>query len=140
MSDICIKVTVEPVYDMTLTADLPFDVAVRLESIQGIGIAGVAVNDESHLVVTLSNGAIIDAGETWPAASVAAAIAAGAAFTFTQVAPAQNWYVQHNLNRPAPDVNISVAGEKVSADVSYTDNNNLIVLFTTPVAGVAQIN
>lgn len=71
---------------------------------------------------------------------LAAAIAAGTTFVYDQTVPTDTWYINHNLNRRYPDVNIVIDGDKVSADIHYTDDNNLIVTFTIPLAGTARIN
>ena len=62
MSDINIAVTVDAGLDVRVTAEPRFDIAVGLESVQGIGVQSLAVNEAGHLLVTLSNGVIIDAG------------------------------------------------------------------------------
>lgn len=83
MSDICVTVTIEPPYNIDVSVDPPYELDVRLESIQGIGVAGVAINELGHLIVTLSNGSTLDAGSvaTLVSAETTRAQAAEAALT-----------------------------------------------------------
>lgn len=87
---------------------------------------------------------LVDAtqGPPGPASTVPGPPGPGAEpFLFVQSPAVTPWAVQHNLDAPFPHVTVvDEAGYKIGADVHYIDNNNLIILFTVPVAGSAQIS
>lgn len=61
-------------------------------------------------------------------------------FVFTQSVAAAKWEIQHNLDK-YPSVSIvDSAGTEVVGDVQYTDQNNIVILFTAPFSGKAYLN
>ena len=50
------------------------------------------------------------------------------------------WSVSHNLGKLPSVTVVDTAGSVVVGDVSYTDNNNLIVTFNNSFSGEAYIN
>ncbi len=56
----------------------------------------------------------------------------------TQSTPAQVWEVAHHFG-VQPLVNVLVSGETVEAAVSHPDEENTLITFGTPTAGVAHL-
>jgi hypothetical protein len=57
-----------------------------------------------------------------------------------QINPSRVWEIAHNLEK-YPSVTIfDFSGAEVEAEVSHTDTNNLIVTFSVPFAGYADLN
>lgn len=64
----------------------------------------------------------------------------GGAFVHTQSEAAAQWTVTHNLNKK-PTVVVLLTGESVpvTTDVTYVDNNSLLLDFPSPVTGSVHI-
>lgn len=61
-------------------------------------------------------------------------------FVFTQSAPANPWYINHNLNK-FPSVSMVLSTGQVGiADVNYVDANNLTITFSGDESGKAYLN
>lgn len=61
-------------------------------------------------------------------------------YMFQQRVPASVWYVKHNLDK-YPSVTVVDSGENVViGEVTYVDNNNLIISFTAEFSGKAYMN
>jgi hypothetical protein len=61
-------------------------------------------------------------------------------FVFTQASAAASWSVTHNLGG-FPSVTLAdPSGNVMIAGVQYINNNQVIVTFSTPVAGSAYLN
>ena len=56
------------------------------------------------------------------------------------VVPATTWNVQHNLNTYPVVTVLDPNGAEVSADVTYTDMNSVVVTFAVPFAGTVWLN
>lgn len=69
-----------------------------------------------------------------------AAFAADANFVFIQIAAANVWTVNHNLNKYPSVTIVDSAGAVVIGDVHYTDTNSLTVTFSAPFGGQAILN
>jgi len=61
-------------------------------------------------------------------------------FTFFQNSGAATWTIAHNLNKFPSVMITTAAGEKVEADVSHTDKNNLTISFSGAISGYAYLN
>lgn len=61
-----------------------------------------------------------------------------AAFVFTQEIPQNTWTIMHNLGYD-PSVSVIVGGEEVDADVDFPTNNEVVVTFNSPEAGMARL-
>lgn len=62
----------------------------------------------------------------------------GTSYVHEQTAPSASWLVQHNLQR-YPAVVLLVSGEYVTTDITYLDENALVLTFPQPVAGFAYL-
>lgn len=59
------------------------------------------------------------------------------AFIFTQSAPNSTWVITHNQGR-YPQVRVfDTANSEMDGDVSYPSNNQIVIRFSAPFAGVA---
>ena len=62
-------------------------------------------------------------------------------FEFVQATPATVWNVTaHNMNKKPSVSAEDTLGEDIIGEVTYTDLNNLIITFSAPIAGTAQLN
>jgi|TARA_B110000858_G_scaffold67086_1_gene77936 hypothetical protein len=61
-------------------------------------------------------------------------------FTFTQVAPALVWAVNHNLGKNPSVSIVDPNDQEVFAQVNYIDTNSLTITFSSAQAGKAYIN
>lgn len=64
----------------------------------------------------------------------------GGSFEFSQDVAAASWYITHGLGRYPEVTIVTIAGERVYADVSYPDENSVYIEFPTPIAGKAVCN
>jgi hypothetical protein len=61
-------------------------------------------------------------------------------YTHTQAIASPTWAIQHNLGK-RPSVSIQdTAGSQVVGSVEYIDENNLVVTFSAPFSGRADLN
>lgn len=61
-------------------------------------------------------------------------------FTFTQTTPAQEWVIQHNLDKfPAVTI-VDSAGSVVIGDITYIDKDNVKLTFKGAFSGKAYLN
>lgn len=72
--------------------------------------------------------------------SVALGITSDAAFVYTQTTPIAAWRIAHNLGKYPAVTTMDSAGNQIIGDVTYTDPNNLVVTFTSNIAGKAYLN
>jgi hypothetical protein len=64
---------------------------------------------------------------------------AGAAFVFTQSAPASTWTINHNLGY-VPSVEMFDSGsQEVDAAVSHPNANQTVIVFSVPLSGFARL-
>lgn len=61
-------------------------------------------------------------------------------FTYTQTTPSMVWYVTHNLNMIPNVFTEDQTGEDIDGVVTIIDNNNLMIAFSTAVAGKAYLS
>jgi hypothetical protein len=61
-------------------------------------------------------------------------------FVHDQGMPSNTWSIAHNLGKLPSVTVVDTAGSVVVGDISYTDNNNLIVTFNDSFSGEAYIN
>jgi hypothetical protein len=61
-------------------------------------------------------------------------------FTFSQPTPAASWLITHNLNGFPSVTTTDLAGNVIVGQVQYLNANTVLVVFSTPVAGVAYLN
>jgi hypothetical protein len=61
-------------------------------------------------------------------------------FVHDQGMPSNSWSIAHNLGKLPSVTVVDTAGSVVVGDISYTDNNNLIVTFNDSFSGEAYIN
>lgn len=62
-------------------------------------------------------------------------------FTHTQSASASSWTINHNLGKkPSVTITTLATGAQVIGEVTYTNNNTLVVSFAAAVSGIAHLN
>jgi len=64
----------------------------------------------------------------------------GASYTHSQMVPAADWTITHNLARFPSVTVIDSAGSTVVGDVEYLSNNAIAVHFNAAFAGTAYLN
>lgn len=65
---------------------------------------------------------------------------AGTTFIYAQSTPSSTWEIQHNLNKFPSVTIIDSAGTVVIGQVSYIDNDNILVEFSSGFSGKAYLN
>ena len=63
-----------------------------------------------------------------------------ASFTYTQTTPVTAWSIKHDLGKYPSVTTMDSAGNQIIGDVTYTDLDNLVVTFTSKIAGKAYLN
>lgn len=63
-----------------------------------------------------------------------------ARYTYTKIAPADIWEVEHNLGKFPSVTVVDSAGSVVQGEIEYIDRNNVRVTFTGAFAGFAYLN
>ena len=62
-------------------------------------------------------------------------------FTHTQSSAASSWTINHNLGKkPSVTVTTAATGAQVIGEVTYTNNNSLVVSFEASFNGIAHLN
>lgn len=61
-------------------------------------------------------------------------------FTFTQTTPAQEWVIQHNLDKFPSVTIVDSAGSVVIGDITYIDKDNVKLTFKGAFSGKAYLN
>jgi len=62
-------------------------------------------------------------------------------FTHTQNASSNSWTINHNLGKkPSVTITTLATGAQVIGEVTYTNNNTLVVSFAAAVSGIAHLN
>lgn len=61
-------------------------------------------------------------------------------FVFTQGTAAREWTIQHDLNKFPSVTVVDSAGTVVIGEISYVDNNTIILHFSGAFSGVAYLN
>lgn len=61
-------------------------------------------------------------------------------FIYTQVTPSLMWNINHNLNKVPSVFAEDPEGNDINGVIEIVDNNNLRILFNTPVAGRAYLS
>lgn len=60
--------------------------------------------------------------------------------SFEQAIAADEWIIQHNLNKYPSVTVVDSAGTKIVGDIKYVDKNNITIKFTTDTLGTAYLN
>lgn len=115
----------------------------------------ITVGDNSQTVTTTApgpQGLQGPAGEAGPQGPAGAAGAAGpqgpageagrshSTYIHQQQVSSNTWTILHNLDCFPPVQVVDSAGNEVIGDVDYTNNNQLVLTFTSAFAGVAYLN
>ena len=82
------------------------------------------------------NGVILIGNQT----SAELGIVNDASFTYTQTTPVTAWSIKHDLGKYPSVTTMDSAGNQIIGDVTYTDLDNLVVTFTSKIAGKAYLN
>lgn len=61
-------------------------------------------------------------------------------YRHNQVAPSRVWNVEHHLGKYPSVTIMDTAGMEYEAEVQHTDQNNILITFSDPFAGYADIN
>ncbi len=100
-----------------------------------------SANDYYDIALTSksSNGTIVD--EQFYSIILYAGLSGDKTFTHTQTASAASWTINHNLGKkPSVTVTTLATGAQVIGEVTYTNNNTLVVSFAAAVSGIAHLN
>jgi hypothetical protein len=60
-------------------------------------------------------------------------------YTHTQSIPSNTWTIPHNLNGHPTVVVLDSAGTQCEGNISYTDNNIMVVTFSAAFSGIAYV-
>ena len=100
-----------------------------------------SANDYYDIALTSksNNGTIVD--EQFYSIILYAGLSGDKTFTHTQTASAASWTINHNLGKkPSVTVTTLATGAQVIGEVTYTNNNTLVVSFAAAVSGIAHLN
>lgn len=61
-------------------------------------------------------------------------------YTFTQARASTRWEVSHNLGKYPSVTIVDSAGTQLVGEVTYTDENNIVITFTAAFSGKAYLN
>ena len=61
-------------------------------------------------------------------------------YTFTQARAATQWEIAHNLGKYPSVTIVDSAGTQLVGEVTYTDENNVVISFTAAFSGKAYLN
>lgn len=64
----------------------------------------------------------------------------GLTYTFNQATPSVTWSITHDLQRHPSVTIVDSSGNHIMGETFYQDNNNIILTFSAPFAGVAYLN
>ena len=64
----------------------------------------------------------------------------GLTYTFNQATPNAVWTINHDLERHPSVTIVDSSGNHIMGETFYQDNNNIILTFSAPFAGVAYLN
>lgn len=99
----------------------------------GASVSGVEINANNHLVVTLSDGTEVDAGEM-PTATERKPV------EFEIKTASDTWSLQHNLNDQHPTILcFDGDGDTIFGSIEYYSQNLSVVHFDIPVKGKAIV-
>lgn len=100
----------------------------------GVYVVEMTIDEDSHLISTLSNGVQLDAG------IVSSQPSGSQIKTFSFTTPSQVWVCDHNFDRRAVQVvTYDASGVEILGDVSYETANRVVVNWYFPTTGTAQI-
>jgi phosphosulfolactate phosphohydrolase-like enzyme len=94
-------------------------------------------NGRSAYEDAVANGYVGTVNE-WLASLVGGGI--GATFVYTQSSPANNWIVNHDLDKYPSITILDTEGFQVEADVEYTSLNQVVLTFNPAFAGKVIAN
>lgn len=117
--------------------------SVSLDEIQQLTTAEIAglgldANDAGTVVFNTDTGVL----ELWTGTTFEEVITDNGDkhFTFVQGVANTTWNVAHNLAKfPSVQV-VDSGGSVVEGDITHTDNNNLVICFTSAFTGKAYLN
>ena len=115
--------------------DASGDVAVGKLTATGATIDRWAITPDGQL--TANGGGDVNLGAT---GTVTAGALIGTTTIHVQAVPAATWVINHRLNRFPGVVTVDSAGREVMGDVSYADQNTVMVKFTSTFSGSAYLN
>lgn len=61
-------------------------------------------------------------------------------YVFTQASAATRWEIAHNLDKYPAVTIVDSAGTQIIGEVTYTDENNIVITFTAAFSGKAYLN
>jgi|TARA_R110000744_G_scaffold250993_2_gene367016 hypothetical protein len=92
------------------------------------------------LTAISGNGSLVDE-QFYSIILYAGAASGDKTFTHTQTASSTSWTVNHPLNKkPSVTITTLATGVQIIGEVSYTNNNTLVVSFAAAVSGIAHLN
>lgn len=95
--------------------------------------------DIALVAKTGNNGTIVD--EQFYSIILYAGSGGDKTFSHTQSASSSSWTINHNLGKkPSVTVTTLATGIQVIGEVTYTNNNTLVVSFAAAVSGIAHLN
>ncbi len=119
-----------------------------VENINNFGIYTVkSVTQDSNatdyydiaLTAKSNNGTIVD--EQFYSIILYAGLSGDKTFSHTQNASSSSWTINHNLGKkPSVTITTLATGAQVIGEVTYTNDNTLVVSFAAAVSGIAHLN
>jgi hypothetical protein len=95
--------------------------------------------DIALVAKTGNNGILVD--EQFYSIILYAGAGGDKTFSHTQNASASSWTINHNLGKkPSVTITTLATGAQVIGEVTYTNNNTLVVSFAAAVSGIAHLN
>ena len=61
-------------------------------------------------------------------------------FVYTQQTASNDWEIKHDLNKFPSVTVIDSAGTLIQGEITYTDNNNISINFSSAISGKAYLN
>jgi len=102
----------------------------------------VVITDEmlSYVVAERSDTEVVSVGQVGPPGPQGPPGSGGnASFEFQQLSASSSWLINHNLGfRPTVGV-FDSGGLEVEADVQHMSINQVLISFSTPLAGIARL-
>ena len=125
------------------------DISTFLKNTNAAGASGQIVysfesNATDYYDISLTaisgNGSLVDE-QFYSIILYAGAASGDKTFTHTQTASSTSWTVNHPLNKkPSVTITTLATGVQIIGEVSYTNNNTLVVSFAAAVSGIAHLN
>ena len=61
-------------------------------------------------------------------------------FVYTQQTESNEWEIKHDLNKFPSVIVVDSAGTLIQGEITYTDNNNISINFSSAISGKAYLN